>query len=89
MALRFKKIEILISEREEVFLRSIHDEMNTNHGRVDNFLKDTIDALDNDHQVIITDVDPRLLKKEKRMDEIADVDEQKNKINDAYAKKGV
>ena len=66
MALRFKKIEILISEKEEAFLRSIHEDMTKKHGRVDNFLEDTIDALDNDHQVIITDVDPRLLKKEKK-----------------------
>ena len=66
MALRFKKIEILIGEREEEFLRSLHKDMRTKHGDVDSFLSDTIDALDNDHQVIITDVDPRLLKKEKR-----------------------
>jgi len=66
MALRYKKIEILISETEEGFLRSIYEETTRKCGRVDSFLEDTIDALDNDHQVIITDVDPRLLKKEKR-----------------------
>ena len=66
MALRFKKIEILISEKEEEFLRKIHEDTTRKCGRVDSFLEDTIDALDNDHQVIITDVDPRQLKKEKR-----------------------
>ena len=66
MALRFKKIELLISEKDEMFLRDIHKSLSGKHGRVDGFLDDTIDALDNDNQVIITDVDPRLLKKEKK-----------------------
>jgi hypothetical protein len=66
MALRFKKIEILIGEQEEEFLRTLHKDMRIKHGDVDSFLSDTINALDNDHQVIITDVDPRLLKKEKK-----------------------
>ena len=66
MALRFKKIEILISEKDEVFLRDIYNDLSKKYGKVDTFLSDTIDALDNDHHVIITDVDPRLLKKEKR-----------------------
>jgi len=66
MALRFKKIEILISEKDEKFLRDIYNDLTGKHGKVDTFLSETIDALDNDHQVIITDVNPRLLKKEKR-----------------------
>jgi len=66
MALRFKKIEILVSEKEEGFLRTIHKDLSEKHGRVDSFLADTIDALDNDHKVIITDVNPRQLKKEKK-----------------------
>ena len=66
MALRFKKIEILISEKDEAFLRDIYNDLTSKHGKVDTFLADTIDALDNDCKVIITDVDPRLLKKEKK-----------------------
>ena len=66
MALRYKKIEILISEKDEEFLRGIYNDLNNKHGKVDTFLADTIDALDNDCKVIITDVDPRLLKREKR-----------------------
>jgi|TARA_Y100000296_G_scaffold35753_1_gene41437 hypothetical protein len=66
MALRFKKIEILISETDEKFLRDIHESLSGKHGKVDGFLEDTIDALDNNCKVIITDVDPRLLKKEKK-----------------------
>ena len=66
MALRFKKIEILISEKDEKFLRDIHESLNGKHGRVDGFLEDTIDALNNDHKVIITDVNPKQLKKEKK-----------------------
>jgi len=56
----------LISERDEKFLRDIYKDLTGKHGKVDTFLADTIDALDNDCKVIITDVDPRLLKKEKR-----------------------
>ena len=66
MALRFKKIEILISERDEKFLRDIYKDLTGKHGKVDTFLADTIDALDNDCKVIITDVDPRLIKREKK-----------------------
>ena len=66
MALRFKKIEILISEKDEKFLRDIYKDLTRKHGNVDTFLSETINALDNDHQVIITDVNPRLLKKEKK-----------------------
>jgi len=66
MALRFKKIEILISEKDEEFLRDIYKDLTGKHGKVDTFLSDTIDALDNDCKVIITDVDPRLLKREKK-----------------------
>jgi len=68
MALRFKKIEILISEKDEKFLRDIYKDLTGKHGKVDSFLADTIDALDNNCKVIITDVDPRLLKKEKKYD---------------------
>ena len=66
MALRFKKIEILISEKDEKFLRDIYKDLTQKHGNVDTFLSETINALDNDCKVIITDVDPRLLKREKR-----------------------
>ena len=66
MALRFKKIEILVSESEEEFLRVLHKDVSAKHGNVGSFLSDTIDALDNDHKVIITDVNPRQLKKEKK-----------------------
>lgn len=66
MALRFKKIEILISERDEKFLRDIYKDLTGKHGKVDTFLADTIDALDNDCKVIITDVDPRLIKRKKK-----------------------
>ena len=66
MALRFKKIEILISEKDEEFLRDIYKDLSGKHGKVDTFLADTIDALDNDCKVIITDVDPRLIKREKK-----------------------
>ena len=66
MALRYKKIEILISEKDEVFLRDIYNDLTNKHGNVDTFLSETINALDNDCEIIVTDVNPRLLKKEKK-----------------------
>ena len=66
MALRYKKIEILISEKDEAFLRDIYNDLTNKHGNVDTFLSETINALDNDCEIIVTDVNPRLLKKEKK-----------------------
>ena len=66
MALRYKKIEILISEKDEEFLRGIYNDLTNKHGNVDTFLSETINALDTDCEIIITDVNPRLLKKEKK-----------------------
>ena len=62
MAIRFKKIEILISEGEEGFLRSLNEDMRIKHGIVEGFLEDTIDALDNNYQVIVTDVNRKQLR---------------------------
>jgi len=63
MAIRFKKIEILISEDEEEFLRTIAEDMRIKHGKVQGFLEDTISALDSNHQVIVTDVNREQLRR--------------------------
>ena len=63
MAIRFKKIEILISEDEEEFLRTIHKDLQIKHGQAGGFLEDAIRALDNNPQVIITDVNREQLQK--------------------------
>jgi len=63
MARRFKKIEILISEDEENFLRTIYKDLQIKHGKAGGFLEDTINALDNNHQVIVTDVNREQLRR--------------------------